>query len=75
MGVKVGVAVGVNVDVGVDVGVRVGVCVDVGVDVDVGVSVGRTSHPPNQSIMASITTLRSARFANPSKGQAKKTVL
>lgn len=69
MGVNVGVVVGVGVDVGVDVGTCVGV------DVGVGVSVSGTSHPPNQSTIASITTLRSARFANPSKGQAKKTVL
>ena len=64
-----------GVNVGVVVGVNVGVGVDVGVDVGVGVSVGGASHPPNQSIIASITTSRSARFANPSKGQAKKTVL
>ena len=69
MGVNVGVIVGVAVGVGVDVGV------DVGVAVGVGVSVGGALHPPNQSTIASITTLRSARFANPSKGQAKKTVL
>ena len=64
-----GVVVGVNVDVGVDVGMCVGV------DVGVGVPVGGTLHPPNQSIIATITSARSARFANPSKGQAKKTVL
>ena len=60
---------------GVNVGVVVGVGVDVGVDVGVGVTVGGAVHPPNQSTIASITTLRSARFANPSKGQAMKTVL
>ena len=64
-----GVVVGVNVDVGVGVGV------DVGVDVGVGVTVGGAVHPPNQSTIASITSVRSARFANPSKGQARKTVL
>jgi hypothetical protein len=63
----------VVVGVGVDVGVDVGMCV--GVDVGVGVSVGGILHPPNQSIIASITCLRSTRFANPSKGQAKKAVL
>ena len=56
-------------------GVNVGVAVGVGVDVGVGVSVGGASHPPNQATIASITSVRSARFANPSKGQAKKTVL
>ena len=53
----------------------VGVGVDVGVEVSVGVSVGGTSHPPNQLIIAPITSARSARFANPSRGQPRKTVL
>ena len=62
-----------GVNVGVVVGVDVGVCV--GVNVGVGVSVGGASHPPNQATIAPITSARSAWFANPSKGQAKKTVL
>ena len=69
-------AVGVTVaPLGVMVGVGVLVSVGVTVLVGVGVSVGGASQPPNQLTIAPITSTRSARPDNPSKGQAKKTVL